>query len=368
MPRKDASIAIAAVAASGVALSVWLWIQRRQKKRHDHGKLPGATSAAAAATCQRHWVEIGTAPWSKRHDFCAAPFRDGLVVLGGYSGRRHNDCWWSADGLQWTCLNADESVAWQRRMKHSIVASAEGVYLLGGEGPGWRALNDVWHLSAANGTWKMLKQAASWAPRSCGAAVLFEEDVLLVLGGASGRKLLDTIWMGSLSSLDDAKSKSSKAPWGARRGMAAVALPSSRALVMAGRDSSGTPHNDVWYFCDGEWFSLGNAPWSQRCSAATCCIPSAEGSSLVVFCGGLGAGGALLSDMWSLSVPLNATADSLRASLWKCECEVAPWSARAGHAVAWAAAAGRLLLMGGVTLEGSPLNDVWAWEPKLDIG
>mmetsp|Transcript_7965 Transcript_7965/g.17737 ORF Transcript_7965/g.17737 Transcript_7965/m.17737 type:complete len:372 (+) Transcript_7965:34-1149(+) len=345
------------------------WLSRRRRRQLHCGASLAGPERAWARESKKVWAKLGEAPWAKRHDFSAAAFRGGVIVVGGYSGRRHNDCWWSTDGCQWNCVSAEEAAPWARRMKHSVIASSQGVYVLGGEGAAWKALNDVWYLSAVDTDgWKQVSQAAPWAPRCSFAAVLREgkdvenQEQVIVLGGAAGRNVLDTLWTGSPQQLGLKKSAASKAPWGARRGQAAVALPNAHVLVMGGRNGTGAPLNDVWWSCDGErWVQLSDAPWPPRCSTAVACIPQPDGSAVLLLCGGLGAGGTLLGDTWSLRVDAPFSEEAFQKARWNCECETSPWNARAGHAMAWAADASLVLLMGGVTVSGTPLNDVWAW-------
>merc|ERR1712224_327888 len=72
-------------------------------------------------------------------------------------------------------------------------------------------------------------------------------------------------------------------------------------------------------------------------------------SGSVIIAGGMGGQGGLLVDVWR---------SDDEGSSWQRSIEVAPWSARVGHA-AVAVGDRSLVLLGGLNAANSPLGDAW---------
>ncbi|MCQ8894118.1 MAG: PKD domain-containing protein [Methanolinea sp.] len=133
-----------------------------------------------------------------------------------------------------------------------------------------------------------------------------------------------------------------QAPWNARFGHTAVAMPDGTVLVMGG---GGGYRNDVWISPDGgtTWtLQNGSAAWTGREFHATVGLP--DGS--IVLLGGYN--GTYFNDVWR---------STDRGVTWTLQTGKAPWPARMKHACV-ALPDGSIVLMGG--FDGSnPKNDVW---------
>ncbi|CAK0829498.1 unnamed protein product, partial [Prorocentrum cordatum] len=81
----------------------------------------------------------------------------------------------------------DEGAPFARRVQHALFGGPGGaVWLAGGQGPGWRALNDLWRLGAeARGRGAM---ASAWKPRFDFGAAELGDGRMLVTGGGSGQQ------------------------------------------------------------------------------------------------------------------------------------------------------------------------------------
>jgi len=342
---------------------------------------PTTAPTASPAGSGKWQLAVAQASWGARTDLRLATCNAGVVLLAGYSGRRHSDCWWTADGRSWCCWLRDEDAQFSRRIQHSLVSRPDGVLLAGGQTAGWRVVNDVWHLSPSGDCRKVagvssqkerpgsktdgpVEAAAPWRPRSDFGMVELDDGTIMVAGGANGRRVLDdVVWATSYE--PNAKIRKEAAPWGPRRGLCAVALPHSRAIVFGGASGDGRLTRDVWCWASGKWHSLGEAPWEARTAAAACIVP-AQGSrgAQVVVCGGLGAsleGNAkqrALADVWCLEVgddpgfvPNNDD--------WRRPCDSEAFPARSGHGLAWSPSANCLVVAGGVATDGRFLGDAW---------
>ncbi|CAK0829499.1 unnamed protein product, partial [Prorocentrum cordatum] len=112
----------------------------------------------------------------------------GVALVGGFSARRHSDCWWTEDGAGWTAWTRDEGAPFARRVQHALFGGPGGaVWLAGGQGPGWRALNDLWRLGA-EGQWHRVAEASAWKPRFDFGAAELGDGRMLVTGGGSGQQ------------------------------------------------------------------------------------------------------------------------------------------------------------------------------------
>lgn len=275
--------------------------------------------------------------------------------MAGFSGRRHSDCWWSADGHSWTCWLQDQDAPFQRRFQHALYAdNAGGICIAGGEAPGWRALNDVWRFEPSQNRWTRMEDAAPWKVRCDFGMAELDDGSVVVTGGVNGPRILDdVVWM------DKAGVRRQKAPWGARRGLCAVALSRARVLIFAGRRGDGASCRDVWCWVAGEWRCCGEAPWPSRSNAAACLMPlTGSTCEAVVLSGGLSPTGQALQDIWILSIePSAASVPDARA--WRCDCPCLPLAARSRHAIAWSPGLPGLVLAGGLATGGRLLSDTW---------
>lgn len=189
---------------------------------------------------------------------------------------------------------------------------------------------------------------------------LLDDGSQLVTGGVNGKRTLDDLFVCTPSALEAPLRQ--PAPWGPRRGHAAIALPRARCLILGGVDADGAPCQDVWLLASGHWLQLPDATWTPRSGMAACCAFLGEGNSAdatVFVCGGTTATGEALADVWALDVADPAVGEAPGRPAWRCVTARAPFCGRSRHALAWAAATRQLVLAGGVSAEGRYMADVW---------
>lgn len=295
----------------------------------------------ARARTRPEWTEGPRGTWAARVDAAVTPFKGGVLLVGGFSSRRHSDTWWT-DGREWKCCSRDADAPFPRRMQHGLCCTGDGVLMTGGQTAGWRLLNDVWCLR--DGQWQQLSEAAPWKPRNDFAVASLSDSSLLVSGGASGQRVLDDVyWLCDISDKD--QSAKTPAPWGARRSHHMVALPGGRVLVFGGVDESGRFQRDMWLGENKSWSRLEDVPWQPRSHSACCTV-----GSDVLLSGGVSEHG-MLADIWCLE-----TSAGYR---WRCETSQAPFGPRAKHVMAFAEGTRTLLVAAGVSPQGHFLADTW---------
>lgn len=216
----------------------------------------------------------------------------------GSNGSELNDVWRSADdGATWQKLC--DAAGWSARAGHSMAALPGGstsCLLLGGLDAAKVQLRDVWRSSNGGATWERLAGQAPWPGRCWSSVAALPGGLVLLLGGsgAEGGQLND-VWR----SRDGGASWElllEAAPWPARQGHGAAALPDGAVLVLGGLAAPGSALNDVWRSADGgaSWERIAAAaPWQRRADFGL--VARAGGSLLLL--GGSGGGGAV-GDAW----------------------------------------------------------------------
>lgn len=202
----------------------------------------------------------------------------------------------SGDGQSWEKI--DRPMPWQPRVAAGSVIHAGKAWVMGGYARGKR-LNDVW--SSADGlNWKLETAAAAWSPRQLHDNVQSFRGRLWVVGGGIQNyhpfKAYRDVW----SSEDgiDWRQETDLAPWVGRY-WASTAVYADRLWLFGGFRTEPVWENrgDVWYTADGcTWHELKTpAAWSAR-----------HEISPYVYKGRLWVVGGnawpLLNDVWSLQI------------------------------------------------------------------
>jgi len=147
-----------------------------------------------SSTNGRDWTPVTEhAAWSERYYHASAVCGGMLWVAGGVTvdsgGVKHylNDCWHSADGVNWT--QTTSNAPWHVRDYHAMQAYAGSLWILGGgysegSGPGTeiRRFQDVW-TTTDGGSWVQMPDAP-WAARAGHSSVVFDGK-LWILGGTA---------------------------------------------------------------------------------------------------------------------------------------------------------------------------------------
>ncbi|HPO12767.1 MAG TPA: kelch repeat-containing protein [Candidatus Hydrogenedentes bacterium] len=158
------------------------------------------------------WVMIAAhAPWHGRFKHTAAVFDEMLWVLGGqyYDGFmvELNDVWCTPDGLNWTQITAN--APWPQRISHTTTVHDNKLWVLGGQydiGDELHGhtyfLNDVW-CSSDGLNWTQVNDEAPWEVRSKHTSVAFANK-LWVLGGyyPSGGYSRKDVWNLTISGIE----------------------------------------------------------------------------------------------------------------------------------------------------------------------
>lgn len=283
------------------------------------------------------------APWPARHDFATAVLSAGAVVIMGgedsLSQALAREVWKSEDGgVTWHIVAADPP--WALRSGAAAVVVNDQVLLLGGAGA-TASFNDVWESSDAGVTFTRVNAAAPWAGRrSFGAAVLPSGDVL-VLGGLVGAAASNDVWRSASGGVT--WEQVGLAPWSPRTEFGCAVVGDTVVVTGGFSISASQQLADVWTSGDGgvTWSQAATAaPWGPRSSHAAVGV---GGASIFVF-GGTSAAVDPPSDAW-VSDDRGSTWSFVATGAW-------PGRTQFGHGVL---PDGRLIMLGGQSL----LNDVW---------
>lgn len=206
------------------------------------------------------------APWQGRDSQGSAVFRDELWILGGwFTPKTPNarDVWHSADGIHWNCATSE--APWEHSDLPVTLAFADRLWLMGGRRlPGAHNSNAVWS-SADGARWDLVSPAAGWCPRVSAAHVVFKGR-MWVLGGTENfyedtpQTLHHDVWCSADGR--DWTCVTEHAPWSPRAHHQAVVFE-DKIWVLGGGARFPDLHtrNDVWCSEDG-------AHWTEVTSAA----------------------------------------------------------------------------------------------------
>lgn len=166
-------------------------------------KLPGKENSNAVWATEDgdHWEQVSpAADWCPRVSMAHTVFQDKMWVLGGtedfyqdVDGNLHNDVWVSSDGIHWECLL--EQAPWPARAHHQAVVFQDKLYVLGGGArfPEPLTRNDIWRTD--NGVdWEEVTPAAPWGPRLWFNALVYRERLWIVAGWTPETDNYHDVW------------------------------------------------------------------------------------------------------------------------------------------------------------------------------
>ncbi|MFH1476287.1 MAG: hypothetical protein ABIH24_02180 [Verrucomicrobiota bacterium] len=248
--------------------------------------------------------------WEGRHCAGYGVLNDKMWIICGDCNQKHYqpDIWNSADGANWTHVNAGRTPPWMpRALQHSVIFK-DAIWVMGGQtmigfvenGPPDVFYNDVWR-SADGINWEKIEiQGDIWEARGMigGTAVL--NGRMWIMGGGTydtpstpKRKYFNDVW----STADGVRwiCHTKNAPW-PPRSYHEVAAFDGKLWVMEGaypKDGERARNqNDVWYSFDGvNWSELPGTPWKPRHAASVLVHDSALW---------MVAGNNMESDVWKL--------------------------------------------------------------------
>ena len=128
--------------------------------------------------------------FSPRMNHATVVYNGAMWVIGGYDGSARNDVWKSTDGVTWTKVLEDSYNAGQfsHRGGHSLVVYDGAMWVIAGQGIGYRDMNDVWK-STDGANWTYINKdsapSARFSPRRFFATVAFN-GAMWVIGGVDG--------------------------------------------------------------------------------------------------------------------------------------------------------------------------------------
>jgi len=217
--------------------------------------------------------------WEGRHTAGYVVHEGRMWIVGGDAnqGHYHWDVWNSADGAQWTRVNAGQNVPWGPRALHYTLAFGGRIWVMGGQtlpqfAPAHeKHCDDVWNSEDGLHWDRVQTQGPHWCARGMiGGSAVFQ-DRMWVLGGGTydsprypDRQFYNDVW----SSADGIRweQHTESAPWMPRQ-YHEVAVFDGRLWVMEGWNQEN--RNDVWYSSDGtSWQELPDTPWNPRHAAS----------------------------------------------------------------------------------------------------
>jgi len=238
--------------------------------------------------------------WPARAYFQALTMKGRMFILGGQNFKLipnpdpngppmipasdfFNDVWSSRDGVHWTQLT--EAAPWAGRAGLSAAVFKGAIYVMGGSfnddsaivggQPARVYFNDVGK-SKDGITWKLLTEAAPWAPRAGGVAVT-KGGYLYMVGGEDGficqeggrcPPYYNDVWR--TRNGRDWELVTAEAAWSSRPGHQCVVL-NNHFVLFGGFGLSPDPTNpflpsnpmDVWVSQDGaKWHQVSDSPWN----------------------------------------------------------------------------------------------------------
>lgn len=202
------------------------------------------------------------APWKHSDLPMTVAFDHKMWLMGGwYNGRlkdhsASNEVWSSGDGKEWT--QATARAAWSPRIAAGLVEFKGKMWLLGGTedyyfGDEKSLKNDVW--SSANGKdWTLVNANAEWSPRAYHQAVALGGKLWVMGGGNYTPKYhaRNDVWCSD----DGVKwtRVTEKAPWHERLWFSAVVYRDHLWVLGGWSSPPSTNRGDAWYSKDGkEW-------------------------------------------------------------------------------------------------------------------
>ena len=294
----------------------------------------------------RTWQQItAKANWLGRREHTTVAFKGKIWLLGGIIGKDNNnheihtnEIWNSADGSNWTQVNANPK--WAARAYHTSLVFKNKLWVIGGSGD----KNDVWSSADGSNWTEVTAKSAKKFPGRAGHTSLVFHNKMWVIGGATHPNARNDVW----SSVDGSnwieETANSKSKFPARTSHTSVMF-GEKIGVIGGIGANGD-RTDVWTSADGRvWNKVHDFSWP-----APRYLTSVVFDNKIWLMGGHGSKSAR-NDVWYYST------DNGWFWYWR-EQPKAPWSARYGHSSV--VFNNKIWVIGGAGANNK--RDVWAFD------
>lgn len=245
------------------------------------------------------------APWVQSDLPVSLVFKNRMWIMGGRKvpgSECSNKVWSSTDGVKWTLVTPN--AGWSPRLAPGFVVFKGRMWVLGGTSDFYNnndktLFNDVW--SSADGKeWKLELANAPWSKRTHGAAIVFDNKIWIMGGGARAPKPIpvNDVWC-SEDGINWTQVTES-APWKPRMWFSSVVYR-DRMWVLGGWSEVPGNFGDVWYSKDGKtWTELkSDIIWSPRHELSAFVFKN----RLWVAAGAAEPDYKLSSELWNLKIP-----------------------------------------------------------------
>jgi len=163
----------------------------------------------------------------------------------------------AAAGGTWT--QATASAGWSGRLLASTAVFNNAMWIMGGAGPSYGNLNDVWY-SGDGVNWTRATAAAGWGPRVLQNTLVFNGLMWVIQGAQYGGSVFNDVWSSpdGVNWTQTTASATNPARW-----YQSALVYNNKMWIMGGLSDSccGTYLNDVWSSSDG-------VTWTQVTPAA----------------------------------------------------------------------------------------------------
>jgi len=309
------------------------------------------------------WVNVtpagapGSSPPARQgHSLTFDSARGRTVLVGGRgaTGTLLDDTWeWN--GTTWTNVTPASTKPSARAFHAAAYDATRGrTVLFGGVDAGSTRLSDTWEFNGATATWSLMTSATTPPARSAHAMAFDssrKKTVMFAGTGTAGERSDTWEWNGTTwSSMTSITTSPS-----ARAGFAAAFYADGNVTLVFGGASPSTdpPFGDTWAWNGVAWTDVTPAQIPSARTGAAAAFDATRART-IMFGGRGAASGVYFADTWEWN-----------GSAWR---NVTPTggasaspSARAGHAMTFDSARGRIVLFGGIGPSGY-LADTWEWD------
>ncbi len=314
----------------------------------------GGTSVTAGTWINLH--PAGALPLSR--DFQAMVFDASAgkaLMFGGEtaSGRR-NDLWaYDPAAGTWSKLHPSGALPSARSQQSLVFDSSSGQVLLFGGFDGRSDLNDLWAYDPSRNTWTKLQPSGPLPEARLGQSEVYDSGTgqAILFGGSGASGLLNDTW-----AYDPAANRwTNLSPSGivpeGRSGQAMLYDPANGKVLMFGGEGTAGYLSGTWLYDPGlnRWRNLNPSGTPPARDGQTLAYDPASGQ--VILFGGF-TGTSYLGDTWAY--------DSAANTWTKLRPPGGSPAARDGGSLVYDPDTGRLLLFGGLGIDGQ-LSDIWAY-------
>lgn len=151
------------------------------------------------------WIAAPTPPYTLRVGHRVLSYNGKLWLMGGWSGStRLNDVWSTADPITGTWSPVTAAADWRGRYTFGAVVYNNQMWVMGGNASGvswadYLGTNEVWH-SADGLNWDLSTNVAEWPGRDFFNATVFANRIWLT-GGDSNASTDSTLWASRYSDM-----------------------------------------------------------------------------------------------------------------------------------------------------------------------